>query len=99
MERLTPTEAAARIRPTDTFGMPLGPGQPVDLLTEMGTRDDWEDLNVYGALLTVFTDLFNHRNVHYLSGFFGPLDRALPRRRGERRLQPGRLPPLRAPAS
>ncbi|HUW02185.1 MAG TPA: acetyl-CoA hydrolase/transferase C-terminal domain-containing protein [Acidimicrobiales bacterium] len=77
MERLDASTAAARIHTTDSFGMPLGPGQPVQLLTEMGTREDWVELNVYGALLTVFTDLFNHPNVHYLSGFFGPLDRAL----------------------
>jgi acyl-CoA hydrolase len=29
------------------------------------------------ALLTVLTDLFSHPNVHYLSGFFGPLERLL----------------------
>lgn len=28
-----------------------------------------------GAFLAVFTDLFNHPNVHYLSLFFGPLER------------------------
>ena len=38
---------------------------------------DWEDLRVYGALLLVGTELFNHPNVHYLSGFFGPIERAL----------------------
>jgi acyl-CoA hydrolase len=74
---LTPAEAAARVRTTDTFGMPLGPGQPAALLEAMGARTDWEDLRIYGALLTVLTDLFAHPNVHYLSGFFGPLERAL----------------------
>jgi len=74
---LTAAEAAAEIRPTDTFGMPLGPGQPVSLLEAMGEREDWEDLRIYGALLTVFSAVFNHPKVHYLSGFFGPLERML----------------------
>jgi acyl-CoA hydrolase len=32
---------------------------------------------VYGALLAVLTELFSRQGVHYLSGFFGPLERAL----------------------
>src|SRR5687767_9614044 len=46
-------------------------------MAALGERDDWEDLKVYGALLGVGTELFNHQNVHYLSGFFGPFERAL----------------------
>src|SRR5687767_10352904 len=72
---MTAEEAAARLEPTDTLGLPLGPGQPPALLQALGRRADWEDLRVYGALLAVGTDLFNHPNVHYLSGFFGPLER------------------------
>ncbi len=75
--RCTPAEAAALLRPTDTLGMPLGPGQPAAFLEALGERDDWDDLRVYGAFLAVFTKLFEHPNVHYLSGFFGPLERAL----------------------
>jgi acyl-CoA hydrolase len=77
METLTADEAAARVRAEDTLGMPLGPGQPPGLLEAMGRRTDWQELRIYGALLTVFTELFSHPNVHYLSGFFGPLDRML----------------------
>jgi acyl-CoA hydrolase len=32
---------------------------------------------VYGALLAVGTELFSRSGVHYLSGFYGPLERAL----------------------
>lgn len=70
-------DAAARVRTTDSIGMPLGPGQPPAFLEALGRRDDWVDLRIYGALLTVLTDVFNHPNVRYLSGFFGPLDRML----------------------
>jgi acyl-CoA hydrolase len=71
------TQGAARLDPSDTLGIPLGTGQPPGLLAALGEREDWEELRVYGALLSVATELFSHPNVHYLSGFFGPLERAL----------------------
>jgi acyl-CoA hydrolase len=70
-------EAAALVRPRDTLGIPLGPGQPPGLLRALGEREDWEDLRVAGALLSVGTALFTRPGVHYLSGFFGPFERAL----------------------
>ena len=77
MRRCTPAEAVELFEPVDTLGLPLGPAQPAALLEQMGTRKDWEDLRIFGALVTVLSDVFNHRNVHYLSGFFGPLERLL----------------------
>jgi len=74
---LTAEQAAARLHPDDTLGIPLGPGQPPALLRALGDRDDWTDLRVYGALLAVGTDLFTRPGVRYYSGFFGPLERAL----------------------
>ncbi|MBW3551561.1 MAG: 4-hydroxybutyrate CoA-transferase, partial [Proteobacteria bacterium] len=77
MTALTPAEAAARLHPRDTLGLPLGPGQPPAFLQALGERTDWEDLRISSALLTVLTPLFEHPGVHYLSGFFGPLERYL----------------------
>lgn len=74
---LTAEQAAARLNPVDTLGIPLGPGQPPAFLRALGVRKDWTDLRVYGALLAVGTELFSRPGVHYLSGFFGPLERAL----------------------
>ena len=74
---LTAEQAAARLQSVDTLGIPLGPGQPPAFLRALGERDDWTDLRVYGALLAVLTELFNRKGVHYLSGFYGPLERAL----------------------
>src|SRR5215212_3994246 len=74
---LEPRQAAARVEAADTLGIPLGTGQPAAFLQALGERDDWTELRVYGALLLVGTELFNHPNVHYLSGFFGPLERGL----------------------
>ncbi|HYJ54312.1 MAG TPA: acetyl-CoA hydrolase/transferase C-terminal domain-containing protein [Mycobacterium sp.] len=76
-EELTAEQAAARLETADTLGMPLGPGQPPAFLRALGAREDWTDLRVYGALLAVGTELFSRAGVHYLSGFFGPLERAL----------------------
>jgi acyl-CoA hydrolase len=76
-ERLSVEDAAGRFEPRDTLGIPLGTGQPAALLEALGRRKDWEDLRVYGALLFVATELFNHPNVHYLSGYFGPIERGL----------------------
>lgn len=76
-EILSASEAAARLRPVDTLGLPLGTGQPPGFLQALGEREDWEDLRVAGALLAVGTALFSQPGVHYLSGFFGPIERAL----------------------
>jgi acyl-CoA hydrolase len=76
-EQLTAEQAAARMKPKDSLGIPLGPGQPPAFLRALGERKDWTDLRVYGALLAVLTELFSRPGVHYLSGFFGPLERAL----------------------
>ena len=76
-EELTAEQAAARLKPADGLGIPLGPGQPPAFLRALGERKDWTDLKVYGALLAVGTELFSRAGVHYLSGFFGPLERML----------------------
>jgi acyl-CoA hydrolase len=76
-EDLTAEQAAARLATDDTLGIPLGPGQPPAFMRALGEREDWTDLRVYGALLAVGTELFSRTGVAYLSGFYGPLERAL----------------------
>ncbi len=46
-------------------------------MAALGERDDWTDLRIYGALLLAWSEAFKHPHVHYLSGFFGPVERAL----------------------
>ena len=48
---LSAEEAAARLRPADTLGITLGPGQPPAILRALGARQDWSNLRVFGALL------------------------------------------------
>ncbi len=70
-------EAAALVRPVDTIGVPLGPGQPSAFLHALGDRDDYEDVTIFGALLIDLFAFFTKPGVHYLSGFYGPAERFL----------------------
>lgn len=74
---LTPDEAAGRLLPSDTLGIPLGPGQPAAFLHALAGRDDWVDLSIGGALLVDLYEIFLHPGVHHTSGFFGPAERFL----------------------
>ena len=76
-ELLTAADAAARVNPADALGIPLGPGQPPQFLAALGDRDDWTELRIYGALALAWSEAYMHPNVHYLSGFFGPVERTL----------------------
>lgn len=73
----TPEEAAALVRPRDTIGLGLGPGNPDAFLTALGGRDDWEDLVFGGALLLGYYTVLTKPGVSYHSGFFGPVERIL----------------------
>ena len=73
----TPEEAVALVRPVDQIGFGLGPGIPDALLTALGTRDDWEDLQIGGALCLNLYDVFTKPGASYRCGFFGPAERVL----------------------
>lgn len=77
MQTLSPTDAAAIIRSSDTLAVPLGPGVPGNFLHALGERDDFDELVVSGALLPDLYTLFTRSGVSYLSGFFGPAERFL----------------------
>lgn len=73
----TMNEAVESIRATDTLAVPLGPGVPGGFLHALGERDDFEQLELFGALLPDLYQLFMRSGVHYRSGFFGPAERFL----------------------
>jgi acyl-CoA hydrolase len=76
-KRETAAAAAARLRPNDTLAVPLGPGVPSALLHALGEREDFRSLRVFAALLPEPYRLFTRAGVRLLSGFFGPIERAL----------------------
>jgi acyl-CoA hydrolase len=74
---LSVQDAVAAIRPVDAIGFGLGPANPDTFLTALGARDDWQDLQLGGALCLNFYDVFTKPNVSYRCGFFGPAERLL----------------------
>ncbi len=68
-------EAVALIRPVDQIGFGLGPAIPDALLSALGARTDWEDLQVGGALCLNLYEVFTRPGVNYRCGFFGPAER------------------------
>lgn len=74
---MTAAEAAALLKPVDQLASGLAGAWPPELMLALGERDDWEKLDVDGALVTVGTQLFNRDGVRFRSGFFGPLERFL----------------------
>jgi acyl-CoA hydrolase len=73
----TPEEAIAFVRPVDRIGFGLGPANPDAFLTALGSRDDWEDLVLGGALLLNYYQVLTKPGVSYRCGFFGPAERLL----------------------
>jgi len=71
------SDAVAAIRTSDSLAVPLGPGVPGGFLHALGERDDFEQLEVFGALLPDLYQLFMRKGVHFRSGFFGPAERFL----------------------
>jgi acyl-CoA hydrolase len=74
-QELTPEAAAALLQPVDSLGSGLGPAWPPAIMLALGQRDDWQELTVSGALVTVGTELFTRKGVHYKCGFLGPVER------------------------
>ncbi len=73
----TVEEAVALVRPVDMIGFGLGPANPDTFLTALGSRDDWQDLQLGGALCLNVYEVFTKPGVTYRCGFFGPAERLL----------------------
>jgi acyl-CoA hydrolase len=74
---MSAADAISVVRSSDTMAIPLGPGAPAEFLHALGSRDDWERLEVFGGLLLDLYALFTKPGVRYVSGFFGPAERLL----------------------
>lgn len=73
----TAADAAELVRPRDTLGIPLGPGQPPSFLHALSARESWEHLEVFGALVLDLYPVLQKPGVRYRTGFFGPGERIL----------------------
>jgi acyl-CoA hydrolase len=74
---LSAEAAVDLMRPVDQIGFGLGPANPDTFLRTLGARDDWEDLQLGGALCLDFYEVFTKPGVSYRCGFFGPAERLL----------------------
>lgn len=73
----SPSEAVEALRPADVLAIGLGPAHPPAFLHALGDRDDWVDLQIFGALLTDLYAVFTKSGVSFRSGFYGPAERFL----------------------
>jgi acyl-CoA hydrolase len=60
----------------DTLAVPIATGQPAAFLAALGERADWRQLTIFGGLLIEPYAVLQRPGVRYISGFFGPLERA-----------------------
>ena len=75
-DTLTPAEAAALVQSRDSLAIPLGPGAPGQFLHALaGARDEWDDLQLFGALMPDLYEVLLRPGVSMQSGFFGPAER------------------------
>lgn len=77
MPLMSVDDAIALVRPTDSMAVPLGPGVPGGFMHALGTRTDFVDLQIFGALMPDLYAILAAPGVHYQSGFFGPAERFL----------------------
>src|SRR6516225_5756580 len=73
----TAAAAAALLRREDTVAVPIITGQPVSFLSALGEREDWTNLVIFGALLIEPYSVLQRPGVRCISGFYGPIERAL----------------------
>jgi acyl-CoA hydrolase len=57
--------------------VPIATGQPGAFLHALGSRDDYQDLSIFGGLLIEPYSVLRKPEVRLVSGFFGPLERIL----------------------
>ncbi len=70
-------DAAGVLHPEDQIAVPIAAGQPAALLRALGDRGDWRDLRILGGLFLEPYPVLSRPGVRLLSGFFGPVERAL----------------------
>ena len=70
-------EAVDLIQAEDTLAVPLITGQPTGFLNAMGERTDYRNLEMFCGILLEPYPVLQQPGVHTISGFYGPIERAL----------------------
>ena len=70
-------EAVDLIQAEDTLAVPLITGQPTGFLNALGERTDYRYLSMFCGILLEPYPVLQQPGVHTVSGFYGPIERAL----------------------
>ncbi len=73
----TAREAVDLLHRDDLVAVPIATGQPAEFLAALGERDDWDGLRVFSGLFVEPYAFIQHPGVRCISGFFGPVERAM----------------------
>lgn len=65
------------LQPRDKISTSIAAGQPRTLLNALGDRNDWEDLQIFTGLCAFPYPVFTNPKVKVVSGYYGPIERAL----------------------
>ena len=82
-EELTARQAVELVQPRDTIAFGFAIGQPTGILEALAERGELEHLVVYTGLLSRPYGWLNDPAVHVRSAFYGPIERASERLRGD----------------
>ena len=77
MAEMDIADAVALVRSRDTLAVPLGPGVPGAFMHALDSRNDFDGLEIFGALMPDLYGVLAKPGVRYRSGFFGPAERFL----------------------
>jgi acyl-CoA hydrolase len=70
-------EAVDLVRAEDTLAAPIAAGQPATFLTALAERSDYRSLTIFTGLLIAPYPVLRQPGVRVISGFYGPIERAM----------------------
>ena len=73
----TPRQVVDMLRRDETMAIPIATGQPAAFLAALGEREDWKGAMVFSGLLIEPYSFLQRPGIDFVSGFFGPIERAM----------------------
>ena len=73
----TPRQVVDMLRRDETMAIPIATGQPAAFLAALGEREDWNGAMVFSGLLIEPYSFLQRPGIDFVSGFFGPIERAM----------------------
>lgn len=70
-------DAVGLLRPDDSLAAPIATGQPAAFLSALAQRSDYTSLSIFSGLLIEPYDVLHQPGTRLVSGFYGPIERAM----------------------